>query len=112
MRESPKGPFQRIRWFCADGTVHPPKPYPCENRGGGIQHGEWNERTKALRTGGFTVGNVLADLSGEQFSGDTADLDGLRQILLERFLMGVDQGWIFRGPESVANAGGAQVFDR
>ena len=23
MKVAPRGPFKRIRWFCADGTVHP-----------------------------------------------------------------------------------------
>jgi len=109
MKASPKGPFERIRWFCADGTVHPPKPYPCEERGGGIQHGEWNPRTVALRDGGYRVGNVLGDLSGDAFSGESADLDGLRQILLERFMMGVDQGWIFHG--ALGYRGALQIED-
>ena len=33
-----RGPFSRLRWFCQDGTVWPPKPYPCADRGGGHQH--------------------------------------------------------------------------
>ncbi|MBW2315743.1 MAG: hypothetical protein JRH10_16330, partial [Deltaproteobacteria bacterium] len=36
MKRAPKGPFKRIRWYCADGTVHPPKAYACAKRGGGI----------------------------------------------------------------------------
>jgi hypothetical protein len=27
MKDSPKGPFEGIRWFCADGSVQPPKAY-------------------------------------------------------------------------------------
>ena len=44
MKQAPRGPFRRLRWFCKDGTVHPPKPYPCAKRGGGHQHGEWSDR--------------------------------------------------------------------
>jgi hypothetical protein len=26
MKSAPRGPFSSLRWFCNDGTVHPPKP--------------------------------------------------------------------------------------
>ena len=58
----PRGPFQRLRWFCADGTVHPPRPYPCAERGGGVQHGEHSERVKTMRDDGFLVATVLANI--------------------------------------------------
>ena len=51
-KSTPRGPFERIRWFCKDGSVLPPKAYACKNHGGGIQHGEWNQRAKTLRAGG------------------------------------------------------------
>ena len=86
MKRAPKGPFKRIRWFCHDGTVHPPKPYPCTERGGGIQHGQWNDRVVAMRGDGYYVGNVIADLEPGDFVGADADLDQLTQILVERFL--------------------------
>ena len=35
MKTSPKGPFQAIKWFCADGTAQPPKAYACASQGGG-----------------------------------------------------------------------------
>jgi hypothetical protein len=104
MKASPKGPFIRIRWFCNDGTVQPPKAFACADHGGGIQHGQWNDRVVALRDGGYMVGNVLARLKGEDFVGGSADVDLLKQILLERFLMGVDDGWIFRGALSYRGA--------
>jgi Pyruvate phosphate dikinase, AMP/ATP-binding domain/PEP-utilising enzyme, mobile domain len=104
LEASPRGPFERLRWFCADGTVHPPKPYPCEERGGGVQHGEWNERTLAMREGGYRIGNVFAGLDAQEFVGPDANLDGLKQILLERFLVGWDDGWIFRGARTYRGA--------
>lgn len=101
---SPRGPFERIRWFCKDGSVLPPKAYACGNRGGGIQHGEWNEHAKALRAGGYTVANVLASLDPQAFVGSQADLWALEQILIERFLIEADDGWIFRGARSYRGA--------
>jgi hypothetical protein len=103
-KASPKGPFERIRWFCSDGTVLPPKAYACKSHGGGIQHGEWNTRAKSLRAGGYTVANVLASLDRQAFVGSDADLFALQQILLERFLIGWDDGWIFRGARSYRGA--------
>jgi hypothetical protein len=103
-KASPRGPFERIRWFCADGSVHPPKPYPCAERGGGVQHGEWNERARALRAGGYAVANVLADVDPARFTGPEADLARLKQILIERFLIDWDDGWIFRGARTYRGA--------
>jgi hypothetical protein len=103
-KTSPRGPFERIRWFCKDGSVLPPKAYACKNHGGGIQHGEWNRRAKALRGGGYTVANVLASLDPKTFIGSDADLWALAQILIERFLIGWDDGWIFRGARTYRGA--------
>ena len=104
METAPKGPFTRIRWFCSDGSVLPPKAYACKDHGGGIQHGEWSSETKQLRARGFLVGNVLAGLNPESFTGSDPDLSQLKQILLERFLVGWDDGWIFRGARSYRGA--------
>ena len=96
-KRSPKGPFENIRWFCKDGAVLPPQAYACRAHGGGVQHGALNERAAAMRAGGYVIANVLADLEPDRFVGDDADLDALKQILIERFLIGWDDGWIFRG---------------
>ena len=52
MKASSQGPFARIRWFCNDGTVLPPKAYACRPHGGGVQHGEWTENAQAMRQSG------------------------------------------------------------
>ena len=104
MKESPKGPFQGIRWFCADGTVQPPKAYACAERGGGIQHGLRTDRAERLRDGGYVIASLLADLDASDFAGEAADLDSLKQILIERFLIQADDGWIFRGARSYRGA--------
>ena len=104
MKRSAKGPFKKIFWFCKDGSVLPPKPYACSKHGGGIQHGQWNDSILSLRNAGFRVGNVLAELLPEHFIGPDADLAGLKQILLERFLIAADDGWIFRGARSYRGA--------
>lgn len=103
-KAAPRGPFERIRWFCKDGSVLPPKAHACANHGGGIQHGEWNQRAKALRAGGYAIANVLASLDPQAFVGAKADLPALAQILIERFLIESDDGWIFRGARSYRGA--------
>ena len=35
MKAAPRGPFKQLRWFCADGSVLPPKAYACTELGGG-----------------------------------------------------------------------------
>ncbi len=96
MKTSPKGPFARIRWFCDDGTVLPPKPYACRDHGGGVQHGEWTDRVKRLRAGGYYVGNVLASLDLGQIEDAPGYSDLFNQIIIEKFLIAVDDGWVFR----------------
>ncbi len=96
MKASSKGPFYRIRWFCKDGSILPPEPYACREHDGGVQHGEWSERTKQLRAGGYKIANVLADLDAEAFKSEPDYLETFNQILLEQFLIAVDDGWILR----------------
>ncbi len=64
MKEADRGPFQRLRWFCNDGSVLPPEPYACRDHGGGHQHGQWSERTQILRDDGYFIANLLAGLDG------------------------------------------------
>jgi len=95
MKTAPRGPFVAIRWFCNDGTVRMPRS-DCERNGGGLQHGLRTERVDQMRDGGFEIVNIIAELDGRPFVGPTADLPRLKQILMERFLIGVDNGWVMR----------------
>ena len=96
MKEAPRGPFDRLRWFCNDGTVHPPKPYPCESRGGGHQHGEWSSHTRKLRSQGYQIANLLAGVDPADMLAKPGFIDSYAQLLIERYLMGADDGWIMR----------------
>lgn len=93
MREQPRGPFRRLRWFCADGTVLPPQPYACEGHGGGRQHGELNETARRIREAGFQFATVLA--AADPTSLLQRGAPRLKQVLLERYLVAVDDGWIY-----------------
>ena len=96
MKDAPRGPFSRIRWFCADGTVLPPKAYACQPHGGGTQHGEWTDDVKSMRGDGYYIANFLADIEPEEFVQQAGHADQLNQILIEQFLITVDDGWILR----------------
>ncbi len=96
MKTAPRGPFARIRWFCNDGTVLPPKAYACSKHGGGHQHGEWSERTRRLRANGYLIANILAGTDGGEFLAQPDAAEAYAQILLEQFLINQDDGWILR----------------
>ena len=91
-----RGPFSRLRWYCNDGTVLPPKAYACNNHGGGYQHGEWSDKTRELRNQGYLVANVLAGLDAATWVDDPGFPNLYAQILIERFLVSTDDGWILR----------------
>ncbi len=57
-----------------------------------------------MRAGGFTIANVLAELDGDAFTGPDTDQTALKQILVERFLMAADDGWVFRAALSYRGA--------
>ena len=96
MKGRERGPFSRLRWFCNDGTVFPPKSYACRDHGGGFQHGEWSSQTLELRKQGFLVANVLAGLDAAAVIDGPDFRDFYAQLLIERFLVAADNGWIFR----------------
>lgn len=96
MKAEPRGPFERIRWFCNDGTVLPPRAYACAEHGGGHQHGQLDERAVTLRENGYWVANLLAGIDASDWVDDVADRDRLSQTVIERYLVGADDGWILR----------------
>jgi hypothetical protein len=96
MKENDRGPFARIRWFCNDGSVRPPRAPACRDHGGGYQHGEWSDRTKTLRGEDYFVANLLAGIDVDAFLRKPDAPDHLAQMLIERFLISADDGWIFR----------------
>lgn len=96
MKQAERGPFSRLRWFCKDGTVLPPESYACRDHGGGYQHGELNEHARTLREKGYYIANVLAGLDAQAWMEAPDFRDRYSQLLIERFLVGADDGWIFR----------------
>lgn len=96
MKASERGPFLRIRWFCNDGTVHPPQGTPCRERGRGVQHAEHSPEAERLAGLGYHVGTILQSMDYDAFA-DTAHAGyRLRELVMERYLTDVDDGWVMR----------------
>ena len=96
MKDGARGPFSAIKWFCKDGRVLAPQDYACAKKGEGWQHGEWSDRTRQLRSQGYKVANVLAGIDATKAVADPAFPDAYAQLLIEKFLIATDSGWILR----------------
>lgn len=96
MKTAPRGPFKNVRWFCKDGTILPPKAYACKEHGGGYQHGNYSDKTRTLRQHGYYIANFLAGVNAESMIKKNGFMDEYNQILLEKFLIRIDNGWIWR----------------
>lgn len=94
MKTDPLGPFLGVRWFCADGAVLPPREYACRSHGGGRQSGQRDARAEAIRAAGIPIATVLSELTPETALANDAQL--LKAVLLEQFLIDIDDGWILR----------------
>jgi hypothetical protein len=95
-KNNARGPFGNVRWFCNNGQVIVPRAGNCNNRGDGVQHGQLLPTANDLRSHGWQVATVFADINYDQAVTLSSDLDNIAQIILERYLVTRDDGWIFR----------------
>ncbi len=109
MKRDPRGPYLRIRWFCADGTVQPPVGTPCRERGGGVQHAEFNDKARRLAALQIHVGTILQPLSFPELLDAERDNYRLRELVLTNHLFEIDDGWVLR--EARYYRGARQVED-
>jgi hypothetical protein len=96
MKDDARGPFSSIKWFCKDGRVLAPRDYACAAKGQGWQHGEWSDRTKQLRAQGYKVATLLAGLDANRALAAPDFPNTYAQLLVEKFLLAADDGWILR----------------
>ena len=96
MKMNPRGPFSRIRWFCNDGAVLAPEAGACDAHDGGMQHGAWSESALALRDAGYRIATIYADLDIDRLLAEPRVDRALAQMVIERFLLRFDDGWILR----------------
>ena len=95
LKENYKGPFERIRWFCNDGTILPAKA-GCSKNGGGIQHADWTPEVKELRENGLPIATIFAALNDEDLIDIAQNQSLLPAMLVERQLIAADNGWIYK----------------
>lgn len=96
LKNAERGPYERIRWFCTDGSVQPPTAGACSARGGGVQHAERNARALWLADREFNVGTILQSMEFAAFADEAQGGYRLRELVLEHFLVEVDDGWVMR----------------
>ena len=90
-----RGPYKDIRWFCTDGSIRQPKD-PCpDNIGPGVQHARYKDDVVALaKTNQIYLGQILAYTNKEEFWDAKDNHSRLKQYQLDKYLRGVDNGWI------------------
>ena len=91
-----RGPYTRLRWYCADGSVLPPQPYACREHGGGHQHAEYSPERQRLADLGWPAGTILTATPWEEMWDEGRRNRRLRELLVERYLVEVDDGWVLR----------------
>ena len=96
MKDSDRGPYSRLRWFCNDGTVQPPVAFACRDRGGGRQHAEYSSARQRLADLGWSVGTIFAALDWSKLWDSDERRLRLRELPLERYLIDVDDSWVLR----------------
>ncbi|MDX1482206.1 MAG: hypothetical protein R3315_11045, partial [Woeseiaceae bacterium] len=120
MRDNPRGPYLRIRWFCNDGTTQPPVAYACREHGGGRQHAEYSPQRARLAELGWHVGTIFAAVTFEELFDAGMRQDRLRELPLERYLIDIDDGWVlkrardYRGRTQIEDevAAGARLLEQ
>ncbi|MGB5717759.1 MAG: pyruvate phosphate dikinase, partial [Gammaproteobacteria bacterium] len=95
MKAAERGPFSRLRWFCNDGRILPPKAYAC-GEASGYQHGEWSDQSRELRDQGYKIANLLAGIDARAQIAQPDFNDSFNQRLIEKYLIAADDGWILR----------------
>lgn len=96
MKVNERGPYSRLRWYCADGAVLPPQAYACRDHGGGHQYAEYSEQRRRLAELGWPVGTILTATPWDELWDEGRRNRRLRELLVERYLVEVDDGWIMR----------------
>ncbi|WP_292949066.1 PEP/pyruvate-binding domain-containing protein [Olleya sp. UBA1516] len=92
-----RGPYKDIRWFCTDGSVRQPKD-PCpDNVGPGNQHARYKDEVEKLALSNHIfLGQILSFSKTEAFWDASTSYSRLKQYQLDKYLRGVDNGWINR----------------
>jgi hypothetical protein len=96
MKDSERGPYAAIRWYCADGSVQEAQGTPCRERGGGVQHGEMSAGSRRLASLQIHVGTVLRGVDPDSLVDAALANHWLKELVLGQYLFEVDDGWVLR----------------
>jgi hypothetical protein len=102
LKSDPRGPFERIAWFCPDGSVLSAKERCPEP--GGIQHGLHKQVVRDLTKQGIYLGQLLAGQDNVSFLDRANNFSRVKQYQIEKFLQAADDGWIMRGARTYRGA--------
>tara|TARA_R110002050_G_scaffold42086_8_gene101681 strand:- start:5209 stop:8115 length:2907 start_codon:yes stop_codon:yes gene_type:complete len=94
-KNSIRGPYKDIRWFCTDGSLRQPKD-PCpDNIGPGVQHARYKDEVIALgKSNHIYLGQILAYTKHDEFWDSENNHSRLKQYQLDKYLRSIDDGWI------------------
>lgn len=92
-----RGPYNGIKWFCADGSVRDARD-PCPDAiGGGIQHANFKPNALSLRkTNHLFFGEILSDVDAKDFIDASHNFSRIKQYQIGKYLTSVDDGWVLR----------------
>jgi hypothetical protein len=94
-KADPRGPYLDIRWFCPDGTIRAARD-PCPDTVG-HQHARYKDEVSLLaQTDHVFLGQILTGTPHPDFWDDAQAHSRLKQYQLEKYLRGIDNGWIHR----------------
>ncbi|UOB17909.1 PEP/pyruvate-binding domain-containing protein [Abyssalbus ytuae] len=96
-KQDPRGPYNRIRWFCKDGTIREPKD-PCpDSIGGGVQHASY--KTDVIKLGErnhIYLGEILTPTDKSEFWDEKNNHSRIKQYQLNQYLASIDDGWVLQ----------------
>lgn len=94
-KKDSKGPFKEIRWYCKDGTILPPQEKCPEP--GGVQRARHKDEVHALSLSNHVfLGQILSTTPYPDFWDTLYNHSRLKQYQLEKYLQGIDNGWVLR----------------
>jgi hypothetical protein len=95
-KEDQRGPYQDIRWFCKDGTMREARD-PCPGEKAGYQHARLKSEVAQLAADEHIfLGQILAGTDNEDFWDRQHAQSRLKQYQIEKYLRGIDNGWVLR----------------
>lgn len=94
-KKDAKGPYKDIRWFCPDGSIIMPKEKCAEK--GGVQRARYKEEVEALaKSNHIFLGQILSKTEYQDFWDSPNYNARLKQYQLEKYLRGIDDGWVLQ----------------